>query len=404
MKNSCYYANNDIYNRIAINLVIFVLFFNPILHCIKLLRFGNTIGAAFFYVTFPLIASFFVLSLFFGRNYKTGRPDIIEIIILTMLLWGSIVTIIHSGSIVDILANALRMVFALACYHTTRVYAKNFTEQNIDLRMAKYGFLGTFIAVIILYSLGVYGPFPVYLGLGTSSIFVALAYVLVKKNQYKKWIYACFVFMIIVLGGKRGHMLSAFVIIFVNFFLSKKNFIPFVVFLSAFVFGFFIVISTDIQKTIELLPKPIAARVIPFIVFQNEEALTNRSAYDAITSGRMNEVVAVLDLWKKEPFAKYTGKGLGATFINQAGDPDSTVHISPIALSFIFGVPLTVVLISAITLLVIKNLLTYKKITNDRKIWVLAAVGYLMSTLSLFTIFQDPLIWISLGMISNKDI
>ncbi|MGE4497251.1 MAG: hypothetical protein AB7E48_05180 [Deferribacterales bacterium] len=396
------YENNDLFNRLAVGIVALTLFFNPVLHCIKLLRMGNTVGAVFFYVTFPLIAIFFGMSLIFGRNLKILRPNFLEIVILTMILWGTVVTLLYAGDAMDVTANLLRMCFSLACYHTTRVYALNLAEQGIDSRLAKYGLAGTFFAVLILYLLGVFGPFPVYLGLGTSSAFIALAYVLVKEPRWK-WLYAVFIVILIILGGKRGHMLSAFAMIFLSFFVSKRMVVPLIILGIMSLFSIYALSKVDIEKVVSALPKPVAARLIAFVATPDAEE-TGRTKYDQMTSGRMFEVLAVMSTWKSEPSSMYTGKGFGAAFINQAGDADSTVHISPVALSFIYGVPLASLFMLTVILIVFKNLTSSKSTSANRRLWALSVVGYLVSTLSLYTIFQDPMLWISLGMISNKDL
>lgn len=396
MKNSFFEARVDFFYKTAMALVVVVLFLGPILHTLKLLRYGNYVGALFFYTTFPLTSLLFFLSFFVGRRLMIILPDGIATCILLLLVWGGGTTFVYGGEWDDILGNLIRVVFVFVCYQTTRYYARGHGLQSVPRMLSLWGGGGVLIAVIIVYSVGVFTSSPVYLGLGTAPAIFSLAYVLTSENKYKN-IFTIFILLLFFLGGKRGYMIAAFAVLAVNFVLSWH--ITYLRILKWFVAG--LILSVLIYFFVAL---GLNNYLPPQLVKRFNVSSLDGSGVDVrkLTSGRNLEVDAVIETWKEDPVSAFTGLGFGATFVNEAGNRDSTVHISPVAMAFIFGVPIATIVLFSVWLQILRSIVRLRRASVHERFWCLASVGFLFSTFSVFTFLQSSGLWVSLGCLSGQ--
>lgn len=388
----------DFYYKLAYNLVLINLFLAPILHCIKLLRFGSAPGAVYFYVSFPIMAMSFIFSFILGRRLSISKPNNMELIILLLFSWSILVTFYFGGDYIDIAGNILRIGFSFTCYHTTKAYFSYLNQINVVNKLALFGFWGAFLAIFIVYFLGVFGPFPLYLGLSTGGLFLLLSICLVYNLRWK-WLRVFAIFSLFILGGKRGIMLAALMMIFLYFIVNIKIKSIIVIGSILATLSCLLLISTlwlNSTETLKILPRPIAARISPFF------NTVNRLGYDAMTSGRSEEVIAVVNEWKKSPIIFLTGKGLGATFVDVTGKDNSTIHITPVALTFIFGFPLAALFFTYLCFILFKKFIVYSSLAKEDRVWLFCFVGSLIQTMSLFTIFQDPIIWMSAAALTSN--
>lgn len=387
----------DSYFRWAIYFVTITTFLYPVFHCVKLLRGGNEFGAWVFYIFFPTMSLLFFFSFVLGRRMKFYLFNGMEWALILATLWALSVTLLGRGDLVDITGNLLRMVFSFTCYYTTRIYNRSEFMNWATFRLGRYGFWGVFVAVFLLYSLGVFGGMKVYLGLGTGPIFLMLSIYLIGKPSFK-WFKVLLCFSLVILGGKRGMMISAALMILTYLSVFKKGIvskfaIATIVF-SALLLGT-LVASMTVNNFSNYLPRPVQARILPFF------GTLDRQGLDVLTAGRNIEVEAVVRNWQDEPSTFFTGRGFGATFIDVTGEENSTIHIGPVALTYIYGLPVALLLLLSVGGLVLSSLLRVSKLSDLEKIWLLCGIGALLDTLSLYTFFQDPFIWIAMGMISK---
>jgi hypothetical protein len=391
------HRSHDTYYRTALFLVGLILFLGPLIHCIKLLRFGPMPGAIFFYISFPITTLFFGASYFFGRNFKVLRPNLIEISIFILISIGLVNSLIYQGTLVDIMGNILRLLFSLFIYHTTRRYMTSFHEYRFGQRLAHLGLWGVIASIVVVYTLGVFGPYPLYLGLGTGVAFPALAYQILspQKNSGLK---TFGILLLFILGGKRGPILSALLMYGVGslFFKGTKQLsVQLMTGLIALSMSVLIFTNVNFEETVKSLPRPIAARVLPFF------KMVDRRGFDNVSSGRSEEVLSVFREWKADPISAITGRGFGATFIDVTGKDNSTVHISPIALWYQYGI-FGLVFFLALFLIPLQLMFIRPRMSFETKVWCLVALGSISQTLSLYTFFQDPIIWISLALITAE--
>lgn len=386
----------DIFYRIAIQIVFIRLLIGPFLHSLKLIHTGGDFGVIFLYLTLPLLAIFFSLSLLFGEKPKGESLDFLGYSLLLTIAWASIWTLFYLGSVVDIAGNFLRLVMSFCCYFTTKRYLNTETFLNLEKKIIKFGLIGVSLGLAVTYFTLIRGG-AVYLGLSTDSALPSIAYSLV----YGGWpgiIGGIF----IVMGGKRGIMLAMmFAIILYNIlFGSRKKILIATVFLFVLGTGMALFINTqkDIVAVVDKLPRPVQSRIQPFLT-EGDNDIDIQNA----TQSRSTEVESVVKIWKKNNTMIFTGMGLGAWFTDVYGLIDNTIHISPVALSFQFGIPFAVLLLFAIFSRPFIAATHYKKkLDKQGMFWVVLSLAFLFTTFSVFEIFQNPLIWICLARISSK--
>jgi hypothetical protein len=307
--------------------------------------------------------------------------------VILMFFVASLMTIIWQGEIFDVGGNILRILTAITCFHVG--YFGNFDQTLFKRRLIRWGFLGISVALIISY-IAVFTGNTVYLGLSTEHLFPYISNSLAQNNLFG----SLGGFFMVVMGGKRGVMLAALVmIIFVTFLykrgLSKKKMLPFFV-LIFFAASFLTFI--DIHD----LPTPVYNRIKPFVEGNTSDSHTQ---YRDATSGRSEEVFFVMNDINKNIEIAFVGKGLGATFADDSGSEDSTVHISPVALTFLFGLPLTIVFY----FLMFQQFYRFLKAINkyslpELSFWTILSLGLFINSFFVFEVLQNPLLWLSFGI------
>lgn len=378
-------------------------FLSPILQDFKLLQISPWIPAALFYVGLPFITICFAGSLYLRKDLNVWKLDPVELVLLTAMIWAWVQVPMYGGSVGDIGGNFLRVLFALCAYKATRLYGADVLMRDIVPRLARWGFWGVLWALFGLYALGVFGPMYVYLSLNSEEIFVAFAMALTLMDA-RRIPYSTLVFMMIVMGGRRGAILAALAMILLkyamNWSLGEDAKWKRTMLLSI---GLGVVIGLVgfvkwAQNNVEVfqgLPVGAQARIVPLLLATEDNDTTT------LTGKRNVEVEAVFEQWADDPVQMFTGQGYGATWINEEGEPDSTVHFSPVAVSLIYGVPYAILIYIAMLWLPLVSLVRAMISHGDREeqIWGLVTFGLIVLSLTGFSIFQNYVLWIGLGML-----
>lgn len=389
--------------RWGVWLAVFNAFLSPILQVFKLLQISPWIPAALFYTGLPFITLCFVGSLYLRKDVKTWKFDPVEMVLFTALLWGCAQTPFYGGAVSDIAGNLMRITFALAAYKATRLYGADILMREIVPQLARWGFWGVFWALFGLYAFGVFGPMYVYLSLNSEEIFVAFALAL-TLNDARRIPYSTAVFLMIVMGGRRGAILAALAMILLKYAMNwnvgqnakwKRT-----VLLSiglGVVLGLvgFVQWAKSNVEVFQSLPAGAQARIVPLLLATEDGDATT------LTGKRNVEVEAVFAQWANDPVQMITGQGYGATWVNEKGEDDSTVHFSPVAVSMIYGVPYAVLIYVAMLWLPFVSLVRAIIGHGDREeqIWALVTFGLIVLSLTGFSIFQNYVLWIGLGML-----
>ncbi|NER93882.1 MAG: hypothetical protein F6J86_08585 [Symploca sp. SIO1B1] len=400
-------GSKNYFYKLGVYFVTLVLFLSPIIDTARLLQYTKSWSALWFYTTLPTLTILFSLAAWnFPKKLENIHFDQLEIILIISVLWSLWFTAYYGGNYMDICGNIIRIFLALGCYRSTKKLTKHIDIKALHHRLAIAGFWGILVAIIILYTFGVYGSRPVYLGLSTAGLFPSMAIALSGYSIYHTFL-SFGIAVLVILGGKRGSMLAMVVMILVSLLLSKKRgftkveFFLYILIITIIVVGITINLINGFEYGINsFLPDMIVNR---FQVFINYFSSGNLDINLAL-SERHLDILDSWRAWQNDKMALFSGFGLGAVIESSAGVSRSTIHISPIALAYIFGMPLAIILIVKVVNIPIKNIVKFKrnKLDIERLQWCLTSIGLLAMSLSVFSFLQDPVLWISLGVLSGQ--
>lgn len=395
--------------RFGASIAVLNAFLSPILQDFKLLQISPWIPAALFYAGLPAITACFCLSLYLRRDLGgtiASRFDALEITLLVMMLWSWVWVAIYGGDIGDIGGNFLRVLFAFSAYRASRLFALDPALRTLVPRLAKWGFWGVFLALVGLYVLGVFGPFYVYLSLNTEEVFVAFAVALTLDGA-RRAPFSLAVFAMVVLGGRRGAIVAALAMVALKYAMNwgvstqamwKRALLIGIAGCTLLASALGVKYAQANPEIFDALPPNVALRIAPLVLASDTD-----EGIDATTlTGKRNvEVMAVFDQWASDPLEMLTGQGYGATWVGEDGERDSTVHFSPVAVALIYGIPLATLLYGIMLYLALRAAARAIRGEGDREeqIWALVVFGLIVLSLTGFSIFQNYVLWIGLGIL-----
>lgn len=379
--------------KIYLKAYILYFFITPILHSLKLIRYGAEYGAYSFYFFSSL---FFVLILLHSiinlRKLINGRIFFMDIVLALIFIVSVSSTVVFGGDIIDITGNFMRLLSTMLLFINCRQFLNKEYAGNYIKRLAIAGLIGETIALIVCYYIVIRGG-SVYLGLGTENLLPFIG------NNIQTSALKMFVgIFMVIMGGKRGMILSAVLgVIVVLWGIGQseklKKMVAPIILISTIISLLYIAIQNE--SVYNSLPVAMRNRIKPFV----EKSSNNDLDYTRATAGRDLEVYAVLKSWEEYPISIITGQGLGAAFqLYGSNTTDSTVHISPLAISFICGVPLGILLYLNFFFILFK----FKRSRKKDTVWYYIFVVNVMNSFTVFTIFQSPIIWISLAYLYNS--
>lgn len=383
--------------RVSLYLVAIFYLFGPILHTLKLFRLDTyDLGPVFFYVFLLVVPILMATAVFLYMISGVIYIPPLGLVVLLITIWGILPTVFYGGTEADIAGNFLRLGLSVSASIMAYIYCKEVWFVKTILHIAIFGFIGVLLGGVIMY-VGVFSGRPVYLGLVTHYAIPALCYSLSGSKSNK--IISILIFAVILLGGKRGVILAAVAVVFVSFFFLKRGrgVVKVLWFLLLIAIGVMSVAFFN-PETVSSLPRPIAQRIEPFIG-------SSRVGGDLrhMTSARNLEVEAVIDVWHDNPSALITGMGLGGTFTEYSGEQDNTIHISPVAVTYLLGLPSSILLYGSLAYVVVRLIRRFRFYDQDRmfKYHLLCIIGFVMVAMSSYEIFQNAMLWISIGAASK---
>ena len=351
----------------------------------------------------PLIMIFLLSGIIIAERNQPRAFDWFEILILITAILGTLVTL-YSGELKDLIGgNLVRLILTFSAYRVGRKY----TSQEDSLKYLKswaiFGGVGTAIGVAIIYAFGVIGGMPVYLGLGTEAINVALAYVLVRRDP-KRLFWLLVVIALILGGGRRGNMLAMVGVLSMYgvFSLQMKgiNMRRLTTYAVAFITCVVAVTTFNTSEIaasfIESLPKPLAARFEAW-------GLTGKKV-DAreASAGRSDEINSVLDQFRRSPERILCGFGFDAKITLPTGEEVRTVHFTPLALVFQYGLLGIPIFAFAILLPVFCVIRGANRLEPEEMSWCLVTLSLVLLSFTIFTFFQTQALWVGAGVMMGN--
>lgn len=385
--------------KLFLNLYAVLFFLGPIIHSLKIIRLSVEVGAYTFYISTVI---YFLLNVIHAitihRDISKMPVFFIDFLLMSIFGVGLLGTFVFQGDYVDISGNFLRVVTSILIFWNFRIIFqdRNFNEylsNEYIKRIAKYGFIGVLVALFVVY-LTIFSGTGVYLGLSTENIVPFIG-----QNIHFAPLKMILGISMTVLGGKRGVILGVLIgCIYILFFKRDKlrNGKIFISLLFLLLPIFLIIVSVQSDNVYNDLPRSIQRRVEPFRLGESSsEGIDIARA----TSGRNWEVEAVFNQWKEEPITAWIGKGFGATFkLEYSEEEDSSVHISPIGVSFLVGLPLGLFFYIVLFYFIFK----YRKPSKGKQVWFFIFLFTIVNSFTVFSIFQTPIFWISFAALITK--
>lgn len=344
-----------------------------------------------------------IIFLIINRRLKF---DSLSIILLTALFFGSFVGVLNfeTMSLRYFISHFFGALFMLVVY----LYAIN---ENIDIIWLEK-FIGkssiwlVIIFFIVLSFFWVVSIFifdgNLYLGIGTGYLILPFSYYLV----HSKFKLSFFVFLLILLSGKRGPLLSG-ILVFLFFlpFYFKKNLIKSIL-ITLITVGFFLflILITEGLTNFEGLPIYLSGPLQKLSVLNpNAESYNEDLAF----SGRNQELILASTHFFKSPINIFIGHGFGWSYFFNAVIQGSTttdfdvhyVHIAPANFFLTLGFPLAVLILSTIGFGFVKAYLIsmIKPPSKITLVILLFWIGDFANSLSGYSYPIDPLFWLSLA-------
>lgn len=387
----------------AITLAISVVVLSPLTHVLKVAHISSLPGAWLFYATLPLTVVLFALAGLESRPCATARLRILWLLLGVALVTALIRTDWADGTVEDIGGNLLRFLTPLTVIPVMArpIESAWITRIAAQTSLAKACFASSLLAVALTHWLA-RGGFNVYFGLQLSpAILVCLAVGLVTGSASG----SIASLMLSIMAGKRGVVLAAVTVLASACLVHSSRRMGLIV--SSCVLC---VIATLYLATPGVVPAELANRVggtldSLHVAMESAGADEALGPLNAATQGRAEEVAAAVEsLDSGGASAWLFGRGLGAAIITAHGEAtDSTIHVSPVALTLLCGAPLAISVYMYAALIIAQTLISSAgRPYPGTQVLALLAAGEFVFSLSAFTFLHDPILWMCLAAAATR--
>ena len=212
------------------------------------------------------------------------------------------------------------------------------------------------------------------------------------------------IFLLLVLGGKVGPLLSILVVWGVFYLL---RFSVSAVFYSSVIccLIFWLIVNFSYDIWSGFLPILTKFRIF----FTEEFTLADLDILDKyLLGGRLSEIFGSMSIYKEDLVLLFSGPGVGYTYdLYRDGVLEQSnrhgVHMSPVSLLTIYGAFYTVIFYGYMSYIIFKCLRVMKE--NRSKFQVMAAmfvIGNLVNSFTVYSIWSVLLFPMSIGLVLNK--
>lgn len=385
----------------GLKLFLYYLFFHYItFQVISILRATGTYNTAYLANYSNIFISLYIIFIFFISLQKI-RLRITEVFLLFYPILHLSFGIIINGLNRNTFSHLYTSVFFAVLLILVRNSKFEFTKK-LQLKFANWMFWGLLIS-IISYKIAPYIGIKVY-SIGVVSIFSLFPLIVFFQN--KEWFKVSLTIILLILGGKRGVLLSgllSFIIIGVGQKSIKKTtrFIVIISSLIIFISLFYVSMSPSRITKMPSEVQPMLTRMMhtnPFSDF-------NRIYADP----RVREVEGAIRPLVDEPISIITGRGGGYSYeyTDVDGNFEKTLHnthFSPVAVLTRYGI----VYLAILYIFIIKTLyLNYRIMKANRLsfeliVLLMYAVASFVNSFTAFTLYLDYLFILCLGLLNQN--
>lgn len=343
-------------------------------------------------ILFPILISF----LFFGIVLLKGvmiksSIGLGALFLCVTLFIFAINFLISIDDFENALISLLRIFSSIIFLYLGVVFRDNLTIPIKIKYICTCGILGLLGGIFLFFGFKYFGYSMTHSITADGAIGPILYYLFGSNKFFLSFILAV---ILIFLSGKSANLVS-FAMVFVMRYLTVKGLGKF--FSLAMVLCVAILLS-DFYAVI--LPDKLLTRIDLFfqIIKSPEDAFA--TAGSKLTSGRSDEILYLLDKWSNNPLKLIFGDGLSTVVVYGDNEVRSTMHMSYMKVIDMVGLVGLFFLIFGILGAIINALscLNHKILS----FFALCIFAQLILSIFQYSFFQDPLLWISLGVLWNK--
>lgn len=356
--------------------------------------FATFFGLRDYAIYFILISGLILDSFFLFKFIKHIKINTIEFFLLSFIIISIFIGLINNDFSRSFFTDFLNPIYFILKISLLRQLflnheIRNFIKRNIFLA-SKYLF-GFSIFTIILFSiLARYVDYYVGTGITTHPYLIS---VLLSTSIYQ----IIFVFIIVVLSGKRALLISSIIIIiYTQIRIIKKVPLKFLLITTLVSFSFYSYFSIDFDKYASL-----GKYIWTFekLVESDFEFNLDNQLINIASAGRIGEIKAVVEEMNFVDFIIGKGSGFKYDYENLEGElmlNYSNVHFTPLSLISKYGF-LFFIFLSYYFFKSLKNIQNSGYLNIFFGIYL---VGLLIDMIFAYAIFVDPFIPIALGYLS----
>ncbi|MGS2716923.1 O-antigen ligase family protein [Eionea flava] len=367
--------------------ILIIVFYScsPFLYLIRVF-FGDQ---DVFSVVLRLFEPLLILTTFFCLLLKQVKLNYYAIIQSLILFWGVCIGLLSKNYIFNIVSGASHFIAGLLVYIYFFNMNKSFDRMLWFLeRLSYFVIIAIGIVIAFIYYSNAYGR-SVYLGLACQ-ILIPVFFVLCYK---KKLVLAILCFLLIVLSGKRGVLLS-----FVLGVLAVA--VP-LAFSRYFNFKYFMYLLGGVLLVTIFVSLGLGDGMFSRLQFDGSRGINEYS------SGRYQEFYSATIYWLSDSFRTLWGAGFGFTYTYIYDTPNlsdvqnyKNVHFSYLNPLISFGLFFGGVYLLSFAFLILGLLVKLSYCKGLGLAYKASIITFCIYACFVFNLFNEPIFWAVLGSLS----
>lgn len=392
---------NENKNSLGIKTVLHYLFFHHVFfQLVGILRATAIYNTSYLANLSNVIISLLVIVLFL-LDFKNMKLKLVEVFLLIFPGMHSLYGLLING----LNRNTFSHLFTSTFFAVLLIYARNqrfvFTRK-LQLKFANWMFWGLLIS-IISYKLAPLIGVKVY-SVGIISIF--MLFPMITFFNYKNKFKFILTIILLVLGGKRGVLLSG-LLAFVSVGLGQKsikNSTRITVLVTASALSFSMFYMSMSPSRIMQLPDGIQPM---FVRMMRTNPFSQYSSIDS--DPRILEVKGAMAPLIENPLYILIGRGGGYSYeyLDATGNfvkELHNTHFSPVAILSRYGIIYTFILYFFIlkTIYINYRKMIKNKLSLEKQVLLIYVIASFINSFTAFTIYLDYLFILSLGLLNSN--
>lgn len=396
--SSLFLLVNDIGAKALLALIFVFYGIGPLLNLPRLLRIPSLtmLWLPTVYAAPVLFAS---LSLVYVLQKRRWVLDGYAVLIALIGLFGLAIGLIRGHEARYLVSDFGHMVFVVSVYIAfLNMRLKDSTLECLVRKLTALITGAYCLALGFIYVVAIPCGWGLYLGLGSEPLLLSAAF----YYRTKRFSRLLLVIGLIVLSGKRGVLIALVGMLVVMWCMKHARRFSKVVFRATIVW--ILVMGVFLGVLFVVYPymgsNPASKKWLTLVPWSPQFDLYKGS------SGRLTEIVAAAREFATIPLAGFAGAGSGFLYpVEEWGvERRHNVHFSPMSVLSVYGWPATILFFGMLLHLLSRIYGARPKVIDKRIVWDTlfgCAAGLLIYTLFVFELLAEPLLWVSIGLLSG---